>query len=380
MARELVYSNHQLAEFAWIGSEAKCPICNQIFNSWYCPHCGLPKNNSAYNLSNDNKFYRCGSNHFRKGFWRTENFQLCSKCYTPNPYNATFCRNCGENISTQASDRNGHSWVDLGLSVLWSTENLFGYYQWNNSVIFGDNENFRDLYDKYEKTDGKDAATYQWGKKWRTPTVTELEELVNNCKWEKCLIGDLFALKATGPNGNSIILPFRGVYRGSSFWTSTTCHNSTMTAYRFCYKDWFLHLQSVATSCTSSNFRQDTEYFKKVQQRCNEVFDFIKLIRNNKALKRSLFSGSPIDTFLTEIRDIIMHARIVDHLPKYKLEKWKDALDDFITKEGKRLWLETPVAISCDKNSIFNSITGRYRKSSLCTIRPVADKIWKGQL
>lgn len=201
MAQEL--PKYKLAESSWSGMKAQCPVCNNTFSSWYCPNCGLPKNNNAYYEYEGETFY-CGPNHFRREFEIDWEYQLCSKCFAPNPYNAKYCRNCREEIYLHAEDKNGHGWIDLGLSVLWSTVTMDGFYRWNNSELIYDEWSWS----YYRKTiDGKDAATMRWGEKWRIPTKDEFEELLNKCKWEKCILPNgMHALKVTGPNGNSIFL------------------------------------------------------------------------------------------------------------------------------------------------------------------------------
>ena len=65
---------------------------------------------------------------------------------------------------------------------------------------------------RYGTIQHKDAATHYWGEKWRTPTKEDFEELITKCKWEKYIISttNQFALKAIGPNGNSIVFPAVG--------------------------------------------------------------------------------------------------------------------------------------------------------------------------
>lgn len=189
--------------------EAKCPICNRIFQEWYCPSCGLPI-----------------STFHRK---RPENsslteFQLCNKCDTPNPYGAKYCKNCRENITLQAKDKNGHGWVDLGLSVLWSTESINGYYYWMDTINLLeynllDMHNYRKEDDLRERTiAGKDTATYKWGNKWRIPTYDDFKELIEKCNWEITLNQEF---KVTGPNGNHIILPKLGFVKGKYIYSGS---------------------------------------------------------------------------------------------------------------------------------------------------------------
>lgn len=56
-----------------------------------------------------------------------------------------------------------------------------------------------------------DAATANWGSSWQMPSAADLIELINECKWE-C---ETDGYKVTGPNGNSIHMPFAG-YRNSN--------------------------------------------------------------------------------------------------------------------------------------------------------------------
>jgi uncharacterized protein YjdB len=139
-----------------------------------------------------------------------------------------------------------HEYVDLGLSVNWATFNVgatapqemgAGYawgetsvwrsynYKWSDgygytkyctdadygSRGFTDNKTVLDLED--------DAAYVKWGAGWRMPTKTELEELLNNCKWTKerynGVMGYRITSKVQGYTDRSIFLP-EGCY-----WTSS---------------------------------------------------------------------------------------------------------------------------------------------------------------
>ena len=141
-------------------------------------------------------------------------------------------------------EHNGHSFVDLGLpsGTLWATCNVGAYsagnygdyfawgetqpkkyysrgtYKWCNKAwdkltkycdkTSCGNKGFVDNLTTLEACD--DAATTNWGDGWRTPSPTEIQELIDNCScgWRKLnrTIGLLF----TGPNGNSIFLPAGG--------------------------------------------------------------------------------------------------------------------------------------------------------------------------
>ena len=142
-------------------------------------------------------------------------------------WTATFSDPSGDGVE------NGHAYVDLGLSVKWATMNVgasspedYGnYYAWGETKAYNEadetnltNYNYRSK-TSYVKTDydwstykwcngtetsmtkyctdsshgtvdGKttldaedDAASVNWGGKWRMPTHTEQLELVDNCYW-----------------------------------------------------------------------------------------------------------------------------------------------------------------------------------------------------
>lgn len=143
---------------------------------------------------------------------------------------------CGSGASGRIGD---HDFVDLGLSVLWATTNVgadspsdagdhFAWAETTPKDIY-DTDNCRyiksktgslDVYEKYMENgltfrgDGKtildledDAARQNWGENWRMPTAAEIHELLDNCTWE---LQENKGYKVTGPNGNSIFLPFTG--------------------------------------------------------------------------------------------------------------------------------------------------------------------------
>lgn len=113
--------------------------------------------------------------------------------------------------------------VDLGLKsgVQWAKynlgatkENLIGYY-----YFWGQNQGYDTAVSWNEKAWDKniygekdyDAATYALGPDWSLPTYEDFKELKLNCKWEIVNQGGVSGYKVTGPNGNSIFLPFQGI-------------------------------------------------------------------------------------------------------------------------------------------------------------------------
>lgn len=145
--------------------------------------------------------------------------------------------------------------VDLGLNsgLLWAKCNmgttdpteLGDYYAWgeispnkkkylsSNYKHFKVKSNIEVL--KYNEKDGKtvldledDAARANIGAGYRIPTKEDWEELLEDCKWEAVTttlpeIMDPSQTKAiarwkvTGPNGNSIVLPMTGGFRGDGW-------------------------------------------------------------------------------------------------------------------------------------------------------------------
>ncbi len=152
---------------------------------------------------------------------------------------------------------NGYGYVDLGLSVKWSTCNVgattpeeYGdYFAWGETTTKTDyNQSNCPTYGLSESelqsqgyidsegnvTSQYDAATANWGGTWRMPTYAELSELNTQCTWEWINTNDFKGYIVTGPNGNSIFFPAAGFRRGSSldyagsvgdYWSSTPYDN-----------------------------------------------------------------------------------------------------------------------------------------------------------
>ena len=156
---------------------------------------------------------------------------------------------CFVQCETSKIGQNGmhkdHEYVDLGLSVKWATCNVgattseaFGdYFAWGEVAPkeiysfetykycqgteksltkyccdkdYGLN-GFVD--NKLELDPEDDAASVNWGGKWRMPTADEFDELRYSCTWEWTTQNGVKGYKVTGPNGNSIFLPTVGCMR-----------------------------------------------------------------------------------------------------------------------------------------------------------------------
>ena len=120
------------------------------------------------------------------------------------------------NATTDRGTANGHEWVDLGLSVKWATCNVgastpegYGnYYAWGETTTKSTYNSFTYTYSSNPTTLllNRDAVAVNWGGNWRMPTLDELKELKEKCKWTWTRRG----YTVTGPNGNSIFLPAAG--------------------------------------------------------------------------------------------------------------------------------------------------------------------------
>lgn len=136
-------------------------------------------------------------------------------------------------------------WIDLGLSTMWAgwnvganaPEETGNYYAWGSSKSIVSNPSYehcdpstmdyRDLGKVISGTE-YDTAGNLWGNGSIMPTKEHFEELMNMCRWEEHEYGRTAGYLITGPNGNSIFLPFGTVHgnpspgvRYGSYWTAT---------------------------------------------------------------------------------------------------------------------------------------------------------------
>jgi len=124
-----------------------------------------------------------------------------------------------------------------------STDYAWSSYKWGSW-----NENLkRASLTKYNNAlnPEDDAASTNWGGKWRMPTKDEFQELIDNCDAQfETLSNDSVVVKFTSKkNGKSIYLPLAGWFNGRHitwerqfgyYWTSTVGENP-MNAYTACF-------------------------------------------------------------------------------------------------------------------------------------------------
>ena len=129
--------------------------------------------------------------------------------------------NGGDNNDNNLID--GHEYVDLGLpsGIKWATCNVGAKSpeEYGHRFAWGEtspkNEYTKEnslLYNKKIKDDISgnaeyDAATFNWGDKWRMPTKDELKELREFCLYQWTFKNGSIGMSFTGPNGNSIFFP-----------------------------------------------------------------------------------------------------------------------------------------------------------------------------
>ncbi|MBQ0156058.1 MAG: hypothetical protein KBT22_05730 [Bacteroidales bacterium] len=146
-----------------------------------------------------------------------------------------------------------HEYVDLGLpsGTLWATCNVGA----STPEEFGDYYSLGEPYTKAAYSvvrkdpvlvnkvlaDECDAAYVMWGNGWCTPTKAIYDELIKQCKKETTEINGVKGCLFTGPNGNTMFLPFSG-YRSQYnlvsggelgyYWTSSV---ESIYSYYFLY-------------------------------------------------------------------------------------------------------------------------------------------------
>lgn len=159
---------------------------------------------------------------------------------------------------------NDHEYVDLGLpsGLKWATCNVGasspsdfgGYFAWGEtcpqaryvrSECTASGKRIPELRNAGIIDDSDylvpdcDAAYANWGAPWRMPTVEEVDELREECKWKWTSLDGVKGYTVTGTNGNSIFLPAAGWIDGTSieeegesgyYWSSSPDEDNSYNA------------------------------------------------------------------------------------------------------------------------------------------------------
>ena len=126
----------------------------------------------------------------------------------------------------------------------------------------------------YGTVDGKttldpedDAATQIMGGKWRMPTQTDFQELIDNTtnKWvDNFNNSGVSGMKFTGSNGNSIFIPTSGYRSESTFggqgnsaivWSSSLNKDVSTHAFRLLFRSGFISADASSIRCNGYTVR-----------------------------------------------------------------------------------------------------------------------------
>ena len=167
----------------------------------------------------------------------------------------------------------GFEMVDLGLSVMWANMNVganepedYGqYFAWGETTP-KDSYNYENyLYGTSNLGNGLnisntnyDAAHINMGNAWRMPTLSEMEELRDNCSWvwttQNNVNGFLVTSKKTGYTNRSIFLPASGLMVNSSP-AGLNETGSYVTSQQGGYDSYFLYALTIKNN--ERNIRND---------------------------------------------------------------------------------------------------------------------------
>ena len=224
----------------------------------------------------------------------------CSKPEAPNNGENDNVQN--DSIVAHDDSLNVHDYVDLGLpsGTLWATCNLgadtpegYGdYFAWGetapkeaydwNGYKYGNFANDRYEFNKYctdsvyglngfvdkltilEPAD--DAATANWGADWRTPTMEEWDELLQNTTFAKATQNGVKGWRLTASNGNSIFLPAVGYWWDGVFdFAGIGIYWSSSLNKEFPNRAWGFHLNSDSCHVCGSSDRSRGQTVRAVR-------------------------------------------------------------------------------------------------------------------
>ena len=243
-----------------------CRVTGPNGNSIFLPAAGFKIQGTSQMVGSD--IYYWSDNEFESGFAYALQGSAGGGISVYQTWNIEYAmfpiRPIANNNGSNGEDEKTHDFVDLALpsGLLWATTNVganrpeecgsfFAWgetkpkseYSWATYKYANGSETTLTKYcndSSYGNVDYKevleeqdDAATANWGKPWRTPTLGETQELINYCSWTLTTQNGISGYKVIGANGNSIFLPAGGVMQYD--WSYFTERSVVMSATTFQY-------------------------------------------------------------------------------------------------------------------------------------------------
>lgn len=127
-------------------------------------------------------------------------------------------------------DVNQYEPIDLGLSVKWANQNMgatktnicgykFGWSELTPRKAYSWKDNNIPKIENISSNSKYDVASAKLGNGWRMPTLDEMKELKEKCKWVYSTNKKGYDIY--GPNGNSIFMPIIEQNHNAEYWTGT---------------------------------------------------------------------------------------------------------------------------------------------------------------
>jgi hypothetical protein len=136
------------------------------------------------------------------------------------------------NVGANAPEQYGNYYA-------WGETQPKSVYNWDTYLYYNDNTGYVNIGSDIAGTN-YDAATANWGAPWRMPSLTQIQELINNTTSTRTTQNGVWGRKFTGSNGGTIFLPAAG-YRwdgelrsagsGGGYWSSTLHEGGSSSAY-----------------------------------------------------------------------------------------------------------------------------------------------------
>lgn len=249
--------NELINKCTWVATDGGFRVIGTNGNEIFLPFTGMCMGNEQ--VSSDMMYYwSCNYNTLplhKEDHWAyyltnyTSSGEVNPVVISSYVYNGMCIRPVMDDSFTPSNPTETKKAIDLGLSVKWANQNIKSssdiskdaFFSWGNiNEQLYYNRNSYPYLNKNIDNNGvlpldKDVAVQRWGDKWRMPTITEWNELINQCTWSETTKNGVKGYNVTG-NGNTIFLPLSGLINddGKTFeneqgeyWTSECVVNNT---------------------------------------------------------------------------------------------------------------------------------------------------------